>query len=104
MGAYDDRIKDGHKPNNFFSVTSSTTALSYTVNQGGSQKEITSVKVNNNGATAGQNILVSTDGGSNFFAVTPLNKIDIPTHSTREIQIKSASGTPAYDLWFSSRQ
>ena len=104
MGAYDDKVNEGHKPNNFFAVTSSTTALSYFVNQGGSQKEITSVKVNHNSATDGENILVSTDGGSNFFAVTPLSKIDQPTHSTREIQIKSATGTPAYDIWFSSRQ
>ena len=103
MGAYDDKVNEGHKQQNFFSVTSSTTAFSYAPKQGTMQREITSIKVQNQSVTSGENILISLDGGSNFFAVSPLNTHEQAVHSAHEIQIKSATGTPAYDLWFTVR-
>ena len=103
MGAYDDRIAEGHKSAAFYAVTSSTTALSYSPKQGSEQREITSVSVQNNSVTSGENILVSLDSGSNFFAVTPLDFREKVTHSICEIQVKSATGTPEYDLEYTNR-
>lgn len=101
MGAYGDAVKGGDTPLNYFTVTSSTTALSYAEKTGtGDQREVTSIKVQNQSSTGGENILVSVDGGSKFFAVTPLANYEEFINDSHEIQIKSATGTPAYDLWF----
>ncbi|KKL72367.1 hypothetical protein LCGC14_2085650 [marine sediment metagenome] len=104
MGAFDDRVKEGHQPITAFTVTSSTTALSYAEKKGnGDQREISSLKVQNQSSTGGENILISTDNGSSFFAVTPLATHEQSLNSGWELQIKSATGTPAYDLWFTVR-
>ncbi len=101
MGAYGDAVRAGDTPFNYFTITSSTTALSYAEKTGsGDQREVTSIKVQNQSSTAGQNILVSTDGGTQFFAVTPLDIYEEFINDCHEIQIKSATSTPAYDLWF----
>ena len=101
MGAYGDAVKAGDTPKNYFTITSSTTALVYAEKTGtGDQREITTIKVQNQSSTGGENILVSTDGGSKFFAVTPLAEYEEFINDGHEIHIKSATGTPAYDLWF----
>ena len=104
MGAYGDAVKAGDTPINYFTVTSSTTAFSYSEKTGtGDQREITSYKVQNQSSTDGENILVSVDGGPQFFAVVPLDLHQEFINDGHEIQIKSATGTPVYDLWFTVR-
>lgn len=101
MGDFSDAVRAGDTPFNYFTVTSSTTAFSYAEKTGtGNQREVTSIKVQNQSSVGGENILVSTDGGSKFFAVTPLAEHDEFINDSHEIHIKSATGTPAYDLWF----
>lgn len=104
MGAYGDAVKAGDTPINKFTVTSSTTALVYAEKTGpGDQREITSIRVKNQSSVGGENILVSLDGGTQFFAVTPLANYEEFINDGHEIHIKSATGTPAYDLWFTVR-
>lgn len=101
MGDFSDAVRAGDTPFNYFTVSSSTTAFSYSEKTGtGDQREVTSIKVHNQSSTGGENILVSVDGGSKFFAVTPLSTHEEFINDSHEIQIKSATGSPAYDLWF----
>ena len=98
MTAYEQRMNEGHTPVQQLSKTATTSATSYTQQAGGKNQEITALELVNRSAS--KEILVSTDGGTNWFAVLSISTYHRLLNSCFELQVKVASGTASYDLFF----
>jgi len=99
MDAYELRLQEGHTPKYELTQTATTSAESFTSQDGaGNNQEITSLRLVNRSSDT--EVLVSTDGGTNWFAVTPLYIYDLYLVSTSELQVKTSSGTASYDLFY----
>jgi hypothetical protein len=100
MGAYNDMVDRGHKSNSSLNQTATTTAVEHIQRYGNSiPKEITSWMATNRGTV---NLLVSADGGTNFHAVVPFATNEARCDSVHSLQVKSASSTAGYDLYYTT--
>jgi len=102
MDAYETRVHEGHSRNKFPNQTLSTSAATYrrttpTVNNA----EITAIWIQNNDVSI--SISLSEDGGSNYRTILPMASIAFFADTITNFLVKSASGTPACDIYFSTR-
>ena len=97
MGAYNEMQAEGHTGKQSVGQTASTTAVSV-ISRGAANlpRKISSWKLTNRGTV---NILISTDKGTSFAVCLPYQPTEARAN-TDELQIKSASSTAGYDLYY----
>lgn len=86
----------GQKINTAYGVTATTTATTYTETE-----EVTAIKILNRSGSL--QLRLSLDSGSTWKAIVQLQEINIAVDSVFSFQIKSASGSPTYDLEYTTK-